>query len=67
MTKSVSKTLISHKAIDQQDLSKNLVSDFLKESNRGYGEDVTVVFRKMRNNKFKDIISPAMEQFGGKY
>lgn len=67
MTKSISKTLISHKTIDQIDLSQNLVSNFLKESNRGYGEDVSLVFQKMRKNKFQDILGPAMDQFEGKY
>lgn len=65
MTRSVARTLIAHRAVDQTDLCKNFVREYLRDPHRGYGEAVVTVFRKLRQNRFADLVRPATEQFGG--
>lgn len=66
MTQGVCRNLIEHGRIDQPTLCKDFVREYTKQSNRLYGDNVITVFKKLRNNKFEDVLGPASEQFGGK-
>lgn len=65
MTRSVARTLIDHNGINQTELCKNFVREYLREPYRGYGEGVVTVFRKLRQTRFSNVLVPAQEQFGG--
>lgn len=65
MSRSVARTLIDHGAINQTEMSKHFVREYLRDPYRGYGEAVVTVFRKMRQNRFRDVLTPAREQFAG--
>lgn len=65
MTKSVARTLIEHRNIDQPAMCKHFVREFLRDPHRGYGEAVVTVFRKLRQTRFLHPERPAAEQFGG--
>lgn len=67
MTQGVCRNLIEHGRIDQPTLCKDFVREYTRQSNRLYGDNVITVFKKLRNNKFEDVLGPASEQFGGKY
>lgn len=65
MTRSIARTLIDHNGINQTELCKNFVREYLREPYRGYGEGVVTVFRKLRQSRFSNVLAPAQEQFGG--
>lgn len=65
MTRSVARTLIEHRRIDQAAMCKSFVREYLRDPHRGYGDAIVTVFRKLRQNRFGDLIGPASEQFGG--
>ncbi|XP_066156542.1 ADP-ribosylhydrolase ARH3-like isoform X2 [Euwallacea fornicatus] len=46
-------------------LARLFVNSFLQEPNRGYGQNVVIVFDKLKNTKYADIFKPAKEQFNG--
>ena len=65
MTKSILKTLIDKRSIDQTYLATNFVKEYYKEPNRGYGGAVVDVFKKLRTSQFNDVLAPAKAQFEG--
>lgn len=65
MTKSVAKFLIDKPEPDFTFLAKLFVSEYFKDPNRGYGQNVIEVFHKLKNSKFVNIYKPASEQFWG--
>lgn len=65
MTKSVARCLIDQQHLNQTELCKSFVREYLHDPNRGYGEAIVTVFRKLRQNRFRDVHGPAAEQFGG--
>lgn len=65
MTKSVIRCLCDKPAIDFKCMARFFVKEYFTEPNRGYGANVTEIFKKLKNNKFDDIYKPAREQFGG--
>lgn len=65
MTQAVCRNLIEHGAIEQKSLCMEFVRDYLHQPNRGYGQDITTVFRKLQKNQFEDVLGPASEQFNG--
>ncbi|XP_066248089.1 ADP-ribosylhydrolase ARH3-like [Euwallacea similis] len=46
-------------------LARLFVNSFFQEPNRGYGQNVVVVFDKLKNTKYTDIFKPAKDQFNG--
>lgn len=65
MMKSVAKSLIEAGELNQIHMAKLFVKEYFSEPNRGYGQNVIEVFKKLRKNKFHDVCEPAQEQFAG--
>lgn len=65
MTMCVAGSLIEKKEFDDKDLAKRFVSEFYRESKRGYGANIIEVFHKLRVQKFEAVWQPAREQFEG--
>lgn len=66
MMKSMAKLLIDKPEPDMLHLAKLFVGEYFKEPNRGYGQNVVVVFEKLRESKYRDVFRPAKEQFDGR-
>ena len=66
MTRSVAASLISCRGYDAVDMGKRFAAEYAKEPDRGYGYNVTTVFRQIHSGKYDDdIYRPAREQFDG--
>lgn len=65
MSQGVCRNLIEHGRIDQKSLCMDFVREYVRQPNRGYGNDITTVFRKLSSNNFEDVLRPASEQFNG--
>ncbi|KAK9872672.1 hypothetical protein WA026_018806 [Henosepilachna vigintioctopunctata] len=65
MTRSVAKALIDKPEPDFKFMAKLFVKEYFLEPNRGYGQNVVTVFKKLKHNKFENIYKPASEQFDG--
>ncbi|XP_034944045.1 ADP-ribose glycohydrolase ARH3-like [Chelonus insularis] len=65
MTMNVAQSLVEHQDLNLVDMAKKFVKSYYREPHRGYGPGVVTVFKKLRGNKFSDLIKPASEQFDG--
>lgn len=62
MTKSIAQSLINDPSQPKpKDMAKNLAKEFFTNPSRGYGENLVVVFNKLRANEFSDPFQPARE------
>lgn len=65
MTKALMSSLITNKGLDQLHLAKEFTGEYFRNPNRGYGEAVGAVFRKLKSGNFEDVLGPAQNQFNG--
>lgn len=65
MTKALMTSLIQRNGFDQMDTAKEFTAEYFKNPNRGYGEAIGTVFRKLKAGNFDDILGPAQNQFNG--
>ena len=66
MARSVCKSLLQKRCFDATDLASKFLEDFLKDTGRGYGPGMWVIFDKWKENGTTvDPFLPAKEQFSG--
>ncbi len=67
MTRSVCKSLIENKGFNASDLASKFLEEFKKESDRGYGGGMFIIFEawKKYGTSKENVLVPAREQFGG--
>lgn len=63
MTKVVASTLLT--GYSQRNLAQNFADEYFKEPFRGYSNRSAVIFKKLKENKCKDLTKPARERFLG--
>lgn len=73
MTFGILESFVDLGCFDERDIANRFVTNYFREPNRGYGESVVTVFKKLRqvlNNSNKsssetDVWKPARQQFNG--
>lgn len=65
MTKALMTSLVQSKGFNQLNTAKEFTEEFHKHPNRGYGEAVVTVFRRLKGGNYEDILGPAKNQFDG--
>ncbi|CAH1405504.1 unnamed protein product [Nezara viridula] len=73
MTLGILKSFIELGCFDERDIANRFVTNYFREPNRGYGESVVTVFKKLRqilnssnrSNSETDVWKPAQQQFNG--
>ena len=66
MAQSICKSLLQKKRFDATDLASKFLEDFLKDSDRGYGAGIGVIFDKWKENGTTvHPFLPAKQQFSG--
>lgn len=65
MTKALMTSLVQSKGFDQVTTAKEFTAEYFRSPNRGYGQAVETVFRRLKGANFEDILGPARNQFDG--
>ncbi|XP_028416291.1 ADP-ribose glycohydrolase ARH3-like isoform X1 [Dendronephthya gigantea] len=65
MMMALCRSLLSEKTLNIKKLAREYTETFYREPYRGYGGGVRSVFRRLRDETFKDVTLPAREQFDG--
>lgn len=65
MTRALCHSIIEKQGFDDAHIANEFCNEYFREPNRGYGEGVLTVFRKLRSGRYEDFKAPAREQFGG--
>jgi len=66
MTFSVAQSLINKNQFDPQDMAKKFVDEFYAHPRRGYGSNITDVFKALKRDDCKDPYGPGRLQFAGR-
>ncbi|XP_043573629.1 ADP-ribose glycohydrolase ARH3 [Chiloscyllium plagiosum] len=66
MTRCVAQSLIIKQDFDEIDMAKRFAEEYKEQPDRGYGNGVIRVFKKLLNPNCNDVFKPAREQFKGK-
>lgn len=65
MTKALLTSLVQEKGFDQLAVAKEFTAEYFRDTYRGYGNAVEIIFRRLKGGGFKDILGPASNQFDG--